>query len=855
MHTEKRGFLSQLDVYFDMLICALSVYIAFFFACLIDNEPPVFPTTPTIVIGILVYVLLTSFILQRSGAYQPFVTVRAKRSYFGVIKALSLMFIAMLILSLVFGKSGEFVFYVYWNILNSTLASIFLITKRRVILTVLGALRKNQLILKRTIIVGDNTASAKAYIEEIALNPSAGIMILGYVGDKIEPDVGCEKLGSFKDLEKIFDRYCPTDVVFAIDSYDKRHLIKLVNLCNDRCIKVYFLPVIYGFFKSPKQIEQIGNVPIINAHTNPLSERGNALIKRAVDIVGSLALIILTSPFMLLAVIGIKLTSDGPILFKQERVGLMGKRFMMYKFRSMPVNRDTENNWTVGHDARPNKFGSFIRRFAIDELPQLFNVLFGSMSLVGPRPEMPKYVEQFREEIPLYMIKHYVKPGVTGLAQIKGLRGDTSLEERIQVDISYIENWNLWMDFLIILKTPFKAFNKYERYVKKVENDDAGIIGAVKSKFARRVRPAESKPNQKILYVASTVSHIESFHRKYINALTDEGHTVLTMANGDGADFNVPFEKKMLSKQNRKCRKTIREILDKENFDLVILNTSLAAFHVRLAARMKYRPRIINIVHGYLFSERPTYLEAKTKSKILLLAERFLRRKTDAILTMNEEDLHIATHKKLATGPVIPTFGMGVPTPVYTTEPGTVRSQYSKESEFVLCYAAELSDRKNQRFLIAAMPEILLNIPEARLWLVGDGDITNELRDMAEDLGIANRIDFLGRRNNPKDFMRDCDLYVSPSMSEGLPFNVVEALSCGKTVLASRIKGHVDILADGIGILFRSNNQYDFIKCLKAYYEGKVTVSDQKIVEGYYNFSEEAVFSDTYDKIKEAGWL
>ena len=855
MHTEKRGFLSQLDVYFDMIICALSIYIAFFFTCLIDREPPVFPTTPTIVIGILVYVLITSFILQRLGAYQPFITVRARQSYFGVIKANVLMVILMIVLALFFGTTEEFVFYVYWDIINGTLCSIFLITKRRTILTFLGILRKNQLILKRTIIVGDNTVSAKAYIHEIAMNPSSGVMILGYVGDKIEPDVGCDKLGSFKDLEKIFDRYCPTDVVFAIDSYDKRHLIKLVNLCNDRCIKVYFLPVIYGFFKSTKQIEQIGNVPIINVHTNPLSDRGNSIIKRAVDVIGSLALILLTSPLMLLAVIGIKLTSDGPILFKQERVGLMGEKFMMYKFRSMPVNKDTENNWTVGHDARPTKFGSFLRRFAIDELPQLFNVLFGSMSLVGPRPEMPKFVEKFKEEIPLYMIKHYVKPGVTGLAQIKGLRGDTSLEERIQVDISYIENWTLWLDFLIILKTPFKAFNKYERYVNRVNTEDAGIIGAVKAKLRQKQRPETVKPHQKILYAASTMSHIKAFHKNYIEALKAEGHTVLTMANGQSADFNIPFEKKMLSKNNRKLRKTIRAILDEEQFDLIILNTTLAAFHIRLAARSKSRPRIVNVVHGYLFSESPRGLMQKIRASMLLTAERFLRRKTDAILTMNEEDLHIATHRKLATGPVIPTFGMGVPMPRFTTDMGQMREKFAKSGDFILCYAAELSARKNQEFLVNAMPEILETIPTARLWLIGDGDKRDELRELAENLGVANRIDFLGKRKNPKDFMRDCDLYISSSSSEGLPFNIVEALSCDKTVIASNIKGHSDILADGVGILYEPGSRYDLLKCIKGYYDGKTEIDVYKIYEGYYNFSVDAVFNDTYEKMKEAGWL
>ena len=477
MQTDKKSILSQLDLYIDMVINAVSIYMAFFFTCLIDNQPPVFPTTPVIVISILVASIIHSFFLQGFGAYQQYTPQKSKHAYFGIVKTNVFMFIITMLIILLFAKDGELVFYAFWNLITTVLCSIFLFSKRRFALSVLGLLRRNQMMLKRTIIIGDNTASAKEYINEIAENPNAGVMILGYVGDKIEPDVGCDNLGSFKDLDKILDRYRPTDVVFAIDSYNKRYLIKLVNMCDDRCIRVSFLPVIFGFFKSTKQIEQIGHIPLINAHMNPLSSQLNAFMKRTVDIIGSLALIIATSPLMLFAVIGIKLTSDGPILFKQKRIGKLGKPFMMLKFRSMPVNRDTENNWSAPGDARPTKFGSFIRRTAIDELPQFFNVLLGSMSLVGPRPEIPKFVNQFREEIPLYMVKHYVKPGITGLAQIKGLRGDTSLEERIHADISYIENWSLWLDIMILIKTPFKAFNKYEKYVNRPDKKKSGIIG------------------------------------------------------------------------------------------------------------------------------------------------------------------------------------------------------------------------------------------------------------------------------------------------------------------------------------------------------------------------------------------
>ena len=184
------------------------------------------------------------------------------------------------------------------------------------------------------------------------------------------------------------------------------------------------------------------------------------MIKRSIDIIGSIILIVVFSPLMILIAIGVKLTSPGPVLFKQKRVGLNRKIFEMYKFRSMRVSDEEVacTTWTTAGDPRRTGFGELIRATSLDELPQLFNVLKGEMSLIGPRPERPFFVDKFKEEIPKYMIKHQVKPGITGWAQVNGWRGDTSIEERIKCDIYYIENWSIWLDIKILFMTLLKGF-------------------------------------------------------------------------------------------------------------------------------------------------------------------------------------------------------------------------------------------------------------------------------------------------------------------------------------------------------------------------------------------------------------
>ena len=198
----------------------------------------------------------------------------------------------------------------------------------------------------------------------------------------------------------------------------------------------------------------------------PLSDTFNAMVKRLMDIVGSILAIILFSPVMLITAIAIKRSSPGPLIFSQERVGLHNKPFKMFKFRSMRVQTETDEKkgWTTKDDPRVTKVGKVIRKTSIDELPQLFNVLRGDMSMIGPRPERPQYVEKFREEIPRYMVKHQVRPGMTGWAQVNGYRGNTSIRKRIELDIYYIENWSVAFDIKILVLTVFKGFINRNAY-------------------------------------------------------------------------------------------------------------------------------------------------------------------------------------------------------------------------------------------------------------------------------------------------------------------------------------------------------------------------------------------------------
>ena len=353
----------------------------------------------------------------------------------------------------------------------------------------------------------------------------------------------------------------------------------------------------------------------------------------------------------------------------------------------------------------------------------------------------------------------------------------------------------------------------------------------------------------KILYAASTYSHIRSFHLEYIEALRAMGHEVLTMANGREADFNIPFEKKIFSKKNTACRKEIAKIIAKEDFDAILVNTTLAAFHIRLALKGKKRPRVINFVHGYLFSKNSSL----PKRLAFLACEKLLSRKTDAVIVMNGEDLEIAKKNQLSKGEVYMTRGMGVKPSVPKKSREEMRTELSINESFVMTFVGELSKRKNQEFLIRALKIIRTEIPNASLVLVGDGDERDALAELTDELELSNAVKFLGRRSDVADILCSSDLYVSAAKSEGLPFNIAEALSLGLTVIASDVKGHNDILKENnAGILYTPDNPSEFKDLVVAFKNGKLKPSAQSISEAFKKFSFEEVFSTTLKTVTEA---
>lgn len=322
--------------------------------------------------------------------------------------------------------------------------------------------------LKHVILVGYSRA-AEAYLDRIASNPQWGYVVHGILDDHVPRGTlyrGVKVLGSLGNLEFILPENKMDEIAITLSLEDYDSLEHIVDLCERAGVHTKFIPDYGSLFPSRPYTEDLMGLPVINIRYVPLSNTWNALMKRLVDIFGSIFCIILFSPVMLFAAVGTRVTSKGPIIYRQTRIGLHSKPFTMYKFRTMRVQsaEEEKKGWTIPGDDRVTKFGSFLRRTSIDEMPQFFNVLAGKMSLVGPRPERPQFVDKFREEIPRYMVKHQVRPGITGWAQINGYRGDTSIRKRIEHDIYYIENWSLGFDFRILFLTVFKGFINKNAY-------------------------------------------------------------------------------------------------------------------------------------------------------------------------------------------------------------------------------------------------------------------------------------------------------------------------------------------------------------------------------------------------------
>lgn len=317
---------------------------------------------------------------------------------------------------------------------------------RYLIRTILWKMRKQGLNQKHILMIGESQM-AEQYMDRLRENPKWGYQVFAHLKDE-------------EKLERILEGNELDEVVIALRAEDYGKLEWIVDVCEKAGVHTKMIPDFGNVISTRPYIEDVQGIPVIHVRRVPLNIMRNRAAKRAVDLIGATVAIILFSPVMLLTVLVVALTEEGSVIYRQERVGLHNQVFYMYKFRSM-IMQDEEKEkaeWSTRNDPRITPVGKLIRRTSIDELPQLFNVLKGEMSLVGPRPERPQFVQKFRDEIPRYMVKHQVRPGMTGWAQINGYRGNTSIEKRIEYDLYYIENWTMVFDMKILILTIFKGF-------------------------------------------------------------------------------------------------------------------------------------------------------------------------------------------------------------------------------------------------------------------------------------------------------------------------------------------------------------------------------------------------------------
>ena len=466
MIKDNQRLINRLTLVIDAFVIAASYLFAYFLkfesGLLLYDEGLPMQTYMT-----ALYILVPGYLIlySRMDLYNTKRASGRKRELLNVIKANTvgaLLFMMVLYLINQPDFSRQMIF-IFWGVCICIETAV-----RNMMRALMMFWWKNGYNLKYVLLIG-YSGSAQSYINKLQLNPQWGYVVRGILDDNIERGTeykGVKVLGTIDNLPLILPENKLDEIAITLPLGQYGRLKEIVNLCEKSGVHTKFIPDYAGIIPDRPYTEDIQGLPVINIRYVPLNNTINNVVKRLVDIVGSAVGLIIASPIMIISAILIKATSKGPVIFAQERVGLHNKPFQMYKFRTMIEQSEAEEAkaWTTKDDPRVTGIGKFLRRTSLDELPQLFNILIGQMSLVGPRPERPQFVEKFKEEIPRYMIKHQVRPGLTGWAQINGLRGDTSIEQRIEHDLYYIENWTLEFDIKILLLTIFRGFINKNAY-------------------------------------------------------------------------------------------------------------------------------------------------------------------------------------------------------------------------------------------------------------------------------------------------------------------------------------------------------------------------------------------------------
>ena len=459
----------------DGAVCGLSMAAAYYLRFLFYSEAhlglkvylPLFLPT------VLVYILLCHLMgLHESFRYKGFLTEAGKIIQ---VNLMALVFLQMLAFLEKEVHLSRMVFFLFALLNIAAGGSIRYLLRR-----MLRKLRSNGRNLKHFLIVGWNEM-AEEFCKKLIGNKVLGCYIDAYLGSRGPSDklsfLPCG--GDIRDLDDYLSCHTPDEVVLCLEYEQYPQLQHLLEVCEKYGVKPSLLPLYAQYLPSRLYVEEIEGIPLMDLRHIPLDNAFSRVLKRGTDILFSLLVLVGLSPFLLAVALLVKITSPGPVFYSQERVGLNRRTFTMYKFRSMRVDDSGKDKtaWSTETDDRRTPIGAFLRKFSIDELPQFYNVLRGDMSIVGPRPELPYYVDKFKDEVPMYMLKHQVRPGITGWAQVQGWRGDTSIAQRIRCDLYYIENWSYLLDIKIMFMTAFCMFNSSEKLVSKGKGKGKGKKG------------------------------------------------------------------------------------------------------------------------------------------------------------------------------------------------------------------------------------------------------------------------------------------------------------------------------------------------------------------------------------------
>ncbi len=467
MLKEKRQLFEALFMAADLLVVSLAWILSYYLRFETDWVPvekgvPNFGHYLSMTIFIWA---IWAFVFRRMGLYKPMRGVRRARELWMLINANSLAVLLLIAMTYLFReKSVPFsrLVFVYFGIL----ALIFTVLERTLLRSVLREVRRRGYNLRYLLLVGVGKVS-EDIASRIRMQRELGIQLAGCVSKDSTQTRGPGNLpviGHYEDLKQIVATMDIDQVVVALPLEESHYLPGIVDELSDSLVDVKIVPDLYRFVNLGGYIEEFDGLPVISVQEASLAGIG-LTVKRATDMVLSLVLICLLSPLLLLIALVIKLGSRGPIFYLQERVSFDGTSFNIIKFRTMRSDAEAQGaGWTVKGDDRVTPIGRFLRATSLDELPQLFNVLRGDMSIVGPRPERPVFIKEFRQRVPRYMLRHKVPAGITGWAQVHGWRGDTSIDKRIEYDLYYIENWSLMLDFKILVLTLFRGFANKNAY-------------------------------------------------------------------------------------------------------------------------------------------------------------------------------------------------------------------------------------------------------------------------------------------------------------------------------------------------------------------------------------------------------